>query len=97
LAREASRNHINNSSPRFTVKSSHVIPNRERRETSVVLPCDKNIAGVFIELDCADGFPSKQLATEYSATSAREKSQLIHALPLFWCARRAPVLWAEKL
>jgi hypothetical protein len=36
------------------------------------LPCDKNIAGVFIELDCANCSPSKQLSTEYSATSARE-------------------------
>jgi hypothetical protein len=37
LAWEASRNDINNASPWSAVKGSHVIPNRERRECSVVL------------------------------------------------------------
>jgi hypothetical protein len=83
LARKAPRNHINNSSPRLSIKSSHIIPNRESFETSVVLPCDKYITGVFVELDGTDGSPSEQFASEYSSTSAREKSQLIHIAFLF--------------
>jgi hypothetical protein len=78
LARKPTRNHVNNSSPLFSVKCSHIIPNRERFEASVVLPCDKYIAGVFVELDCANRSPSEQFSAEYSTTSACEKSQLIH-------------------
>jgi hypothetical protein len=92
LTWKAARNHVNNSAPRLSVKSSHVIPNWERSEASVILPCDKYIAGVFIEFDCADGFPSEQLAAEYSATSAREKSQLIHIAFLFAFAPRTGAL-----
>jgi hypothetical protein len=37
LAREASSHHVNNAAPWSAVKGPHVIPNRERRECSVVL------------------------------------------------------------
>jgi hypothetical protein len=78
LARKASRNHINNASPWFTVKTAHVRPNRERREKSIVLSLRQNLCGVGITLNGADGTPAKQAPVQYSATSAREKSQLIH-------------------
>ena len=51
---------------------------------SVVLSCDENARGVGVNLNRADGCPSEDFSAEYSATSAREKSQLIHlpSLPL---------------
>jgi len=72
LAREAARNHVNNSAPRFAVKGANVIPNREGREKAVILSGGKYACGVGLQLDGADGAPSKQFAREYSATSACE-------------------------
>src|SRR5687767_11204476 len=42
LARKAARNDINNSAPRAAVKGSHVRPNGESFENSIVLPLRKN-------------------------------------------------------
>jgi hypothetical protein len=72
LAREAARYHINNSSPRSAVKTAHVRPNRERLEGSIVLSLRQNLCGVGVTLNGADGAPSQQVASENSATSARE-------------------------
>lgn len=58
----------------------HVVPNWERIKASVVLPGREDGASVGVELDGADGAPSKDLTAEDSATSAREKCQLIHFL-----------------
>jgi hypothetical protein len=80
LARESARHHVNNASPRSTVKGSHVIPDREGRKASVVLTGQKNIAGVGVELDGADGSPPEEMPPEDAATSACEKCQLIHVL-----------------
>jgi hypothetical protein len=77
LARETSRNHVNNASPRSAVKSFDVTPNRERFEASIVLPLRKNGCGVGIKFNCAGGAPSQELASKYASTSACEKSQLI--------------------
>ncbi|CAN2983243.1 hypothetical protein METHPM2_970001 [Pseudomonas sp. PM2] len=38
----------------------------------------QNLCGVGITLNGADGAPPEQVAAEYSATRACEKSQLIH-------------------
>jgi hypothetical protein len=38
----------------------------------------QNCCGVGITFNCTDGIPSKQFASEYAATNACEKSQLIH-------------------
>jgi hypothetical protein len=81
LAGKAARNDVNNAAPWSSVKGLHVIPNRERREKPVVLPCDKYACCVGLPLDGAHGSPSKQVPAENSSTSAREKSQLMHALP----------------
>jgi hypothetical protein len=81
LAWEAARNHVNTSAPRVSVKGPNVIPNREGREKSVVLPGGKNACCVGFSLDGADRSPSEELAAEYASTSAREKSQLIHTSP----------------
>jgi hypothetical protein len=77
LAWEAARYHVNKAAPWSSVKAAHVSPNRERLECSIVLSLRQNLCCVGITLNCADGVPSKQLAAEYSATSACEKSQLI--------------------
>lgn len=80
LAREAPRNHVNKSAPRSSVKAAHVSPNRERSEGSSGLSLRQNLCCVGITLNSADGAPSQHVAAEYSATSAREKSQLIHRI-----------------
>ena len=77
LARESARHHVNTASPRASVKGSHVIPDRERREAPVVLASHENACGVAVKLDGADGSPSEQVTAEDASTSAREKSQLI--------------------
>jgi hypothetical protein len=78
LAREAARNHVNNSSPRLAVKGSHVIPDGKRLQESVILSGNKYAGGVTVPFDCTDGAPPEQFSSEYAATSACEKSQLIH-------------------
>ncbi len=78
LTGEAARHHVNTASPRSSVKGAHVIPDGKRREASVVLTCDENAGGVGVKLDGADGPPPEQMPAEDAATSAREKSQLIH-------------------
>jgi hypothetical protein len=78
LAREPSRHDVNNSAPWLSVKRLHVIPNRERREGSIVLSCHKHGLSVRLPLDGADCSVSKQLPCEDAATSACEKMKLIH-------------------
>jgi len=79
LAREAARNHVNHSAPRSPVESANVIPDRERAKNSIVLALAQNPNGVGLPFNSANGSPPEQLAAEYSATSAREKCQLIHS------------------
>jgi hypothetical protein len=81
LAGKPARNHVNNSAPRSSVKGANVIPNREGREKAVILSGDKYACGVWVALNGANRSPSEQFAAQYSATSAREKSQLIHFSP----------------
>jgi hypothetical protein len=72
LAGKAARYDVNTAAPRSAVKGSNVIPYRERREAPVVLACAQYPSGVGVDLDGADGSPSKQVSAKYSATSARE-------------------------
>jgi hypothetical protein len=78
LAGEPARHHVNKSAPRPSVKGANVIPDRERRKNFIVLALAQNPNCVGLPFNGADGSPSEQLAAEYSATSAREKCQLIH-------------------
>jgi hypothetical protein len=82
LAGEAARNDINTAAPRATVKGLHVRPNWEWLEKAIVLSLSKNGRCVGIKFNGADGSPPEELPPEYSATSAREKSQLIHGPPM---------------
>jgi len=79
LARKAARNDVNHSAPRSPVESANVIPDRERAKNSIVLALAQNPNGVGLPFNSANGSPPEQLAAEYSATSAREKCQLIHS------------------
>jgi hypothetical protein len=78
LTGKSSRYDINTSCPRFSVKGLNVIPNRERRENSVILSREQYACCVGFPLNGTDSAPSKQVSPEYSSTSACEKSQLIH-------------------
>jgi hypothetical protein len=40
LTRKAARNDVNTASPCFSVKSSHIIPDRERGQRAAILPCE---------------------------------------------------------
>jgi hypothetical protein len=72
LTGKAASHDVNNSSPRPSVKGLHVIPNREWRETSIVLSCHKHGLRVGIPLDGAHASVSKQLSGKDAATSACE-------------------------
>jgi hypothetical protein len=72
LAGKPARNNVNTSSPRLSVKGANIIPDRERREYSVILSLGENSPAVGFDFNSTDSFPSEQFATEYSATSARE-------------------------
>ena len=81
LAGKAARYDVNTASPRSAVKGLNVIPDREGREKAVILSGGKNACGVGLPLNSTDGSPSEEMPSEYSATSACEKSQLIHVTP----------------
>jgi hypothetical protein len=81
LAGKSARYDVNTASPSFSIKRPHVIPDGKRRQESVVLSCDENACGIGVVLNGADGSPPEQFPAEYSSTSAREKSQLIHVVP----------------
>jgi hypothetical protein len=63
---------VNNSAPRSAVKGLHVIPNREKREASIVLSCHKHGLSVGLPFDGAHASVSEQLAGKDAATSACE-------------------------
>jgi hypothetical protein len=77
--RKAARNDVNNASPWLSIKGLNVIPNRERRENSIILSGDKYASCVRLPFNGADCSPSKKVSPKYSPTSACEKSQLIQA------------------
>jgi hypothetical protein len=72
LAGKAASHDVNNACPRSSVKGLHVIPNRERREGSIVLSCNKHGLGVGLPLNGADASVAQQLAGKDASTSACE-------------------------
>ena len=72
LAREASRNHVNNSSPWSPVEGLHVVPDGKGVENSVVLPGHEDAPAILVDFDCADGSPAEEFSAKYAASSARE-------------------------
>jgi hypothetical protein len=85
LAGKAARYDVNNSSPRSAVKSRNVRPNWESFENSIVLSLRQNLCGVSVTFNCAHGSASVELPSEYSSTSACEKSQLIQFFSFSFC------------
>jgi hypothetical protein len=81
LTGKAARYDVNTPAPRSAVKTAHVGPNRERLEASIVLSLRQNGCGEGITFNCAQRSPPEEVSPEYASTSAREKSQLIHAAP----------------
>jgi len=75
LTREASRHHVNTSAPRVSIEGLHVVPNREWLKASFVLAGHENASGVGVPLDCAEGFPSEDFASEYAASSTGEERE----------------------
>lgn len=72
LAREAARDDVHHSTPRATVKGSHVVPDGEGRQASVVLAGHEDASGVVVDFDGTDAPPPEQLAAEYAASTACE-------------------------
>ena len=72
LTRESARNDIHQSTPGLTVEGSHVVPDGERFEASIVLSGEQDAPGVVVDFDGADGSPSTEFASKYAASSACE-------------------------
>jgi hypothetical protein len=79
LTREAARHDIHQTTPRSSVEGCDVVPDWEGFEASVVLSGHEDTSGVSVEFDRTDAAPPEKFPPEYSATSACEKCQLIHA------------------
>jgi hypothetical protein len=77
LTWKATTDDIDNSSPGMSVKGLYVIPNRERREKTVILSGAQYACWIWLPLNGADCAPSKEFSPKYSSTSACEQSQLI--------------------
>jgi hypothetical protein len=80
LAGKAARYDINNAFPRSSVKGLNVIPNRERREKTVVLSGAQYACGVGFPFDGADGSPSKELASKDAATGSGEQCKFTKSI-----------------
>lgn len=68
LARKTTRYDVHQASPGPSVEGADVIPDRERLEVSVPLALCEHALAVSVELDCADGSPTKQPGGKQSAS-----------------------------
>jgi hypothetical protein len=97
LAGKSARYDVNNSAPRSAVKGLNVIPNREMREKSVILSGAQYACCIWLPFDGADGSPSEKFSPKYSATSACEKSQLIHLIQSqFFRVKKTGTCWPRR-
>jgi hypothetical protein len=72
LAREAARDDIHQAAPWLSIEGSHIVPDGEWVEASIVLTSGEHPPCGRLVFDGADTFPSEQLAAEYASTSACE-------------------------
>jgi hypothetical protein len=72
LTGKAARYDVNTAAPCSSVKSAHVVPDRERGQGAIVLPCHEYGRCIGIRLNCAYGPPSEQVPPENASTSACE-------------------------
>jgi hypothetical protein len=68
LAGESAADDIHCAPPSMSVKCSHVIPDWEAAKTSVSLASKQDSARIGINLDSADGAPSKQFSSQDAAS-----------------------------
>jgi hypothetical protein len=73
LAWKAANHNVNNSSPRPSVKSLHIGPDRKRLEDAIALSLNQDGLSVFIPLDSTDASVSKQLSSEDAASGPGKK------------------------
>lgn len=75
LARKPSGNDIDSTTPRASVKGSHVIPDWELVKVSVSLPLQQDSLAILVDFAGADGSPSQQSGREQSAASSGEQTK----------------------
>jgi hypothetical protein len=75
LAREAARNHVNNSAPQLAIKGSHVVPDWKRREKAVVLSGAQYSAAIGVDFNGADGAESTHDTAEDSPARSGEQRE----------------------
>jgi hypothetical protein len=72
LAREAARDDIHQAAPWLSIEGSHIVPDWEGFEASVVLPCGKHPSCGGFVFDGAHAFPPEELAPKNADSSACE-------------------------
>jgi hypothetical protein len=75
LAGKAARNHVNNSLPGVSVEGTNIVPNGERWQVSFILALHESSGAKGVDFHGANGSPSKQFASKYSASSPGEESE----------------------
>jgi hypothetical protein len=70
---ESSANDIGNSSPRFPVEGSDIVPHWEPRKNAVPLATEEYSSAIRVDLDGANGgMPEKQSAEDSSPDSSKK-------------------------
>lgn len=72
MAREAASDDIHQSTPRLAVEGSHVVPDGEGMQASVILSGHEDLSGSWLDFDGADSAPPEEFPPEDATTSARE-------------------------
>jgi hypothetical protein len=78
LAWETAADDIDAPTPRPTVESSDVVPDWKSGQVAVSLPSEEHAAAIGINLDSADGAPSKEFSTQDASSCPCKKCQLTH-------------------
>jgi hypothetical protein len=63
-----------------SVEGANIVPNGERWQVSFILALHESSGAKGVDFHGANGSPSKQFASKYSASSACEKCQLIQSI-----------------
>jgi hypothetical protein len=72
LAREPASDDVHQSTPWPSIEGSHVVPDWEGVQASVVLAGEQDAPGVVVDFDGAHGAESTEESAEYAAASACE-------------------------
>jgi hypothetical protein len=68
LARESAADNVDGPSPGLSIEGPNIIPDGEGLKDSIPLPSEEGGSGLGIKLNSADGAPSKELASQDSAS-----------------------------